>query len=126
MRAVPFLKISVKYISRKSLERPKIVPTARTLRCLGIPNKENIVNESKVESEKYVLILTDTFRIEGYISVFTGVRLTDYMNESKAYVAVTDATVKDLFGHYLFRNEFMNVNSESIQIVSPMAQSEGA
>ncbi len=84
------------------------------------------MNETSVESEQYVQILTDTFRIEGNISIFTGVRLTDYMNESKDFIAVTDATVKDLFGHTLFQNKFMNVNIDSIQIVAPAEHIEGA
>jgi hypothetical protein len=44
-----------------------------------------------------VLIFTHRFEIKGYIGVYQGVRLTDYMNESKAFISVTDAEVKSLF-----------------------------
>lgn len=77
------------------------------------------MNEPAVESEQYVVILTDTFRIEGNLGIFSGVRLTDYMNESKSFIPLTDATVKDLCGRQVMKTAFINVKKETIQLVVP-------
>ena len=40
-----------------------------------------------------VTILTGTYRVKGYIELLPGARLTDYLVESKDFIAVTDAEV---------------------------------
>ena len=49
------------------------------------------MEEPDVETEQDIVILTDTLRIEGTLGIFSGVRLTDYMNESKPFIPITDA-----------------------------------
>ncbi len=77
------------------------------------------MEEPEVENEQHVVILTDTLRIEGLLGIFSGVRLTDYMNESKPFIPITDATVKDLYGRPVMKSAFINVNREAIQLVAP-------
>lgn len=77
------------------------------------------MNDPAVDSEQYIVILTDTFRIEGNLGIFSGVRLTDYMNESKTFIPLTDATVKDLCGRRILKTPLVNVKKESIQLVIP-------
>lgn len=84
------------------------------------------MEETDVEKEQYVVILTDTLRIEGVLGIFSGVRLTDYMNESKPFIPVTNATVKDLYGRPVMKSTFINVKQEAIQLVSPASDVENA
>lgn len=77
------------------------------------------MNDQVVDSEQLVVVLTDTFRIEGNLGIFSGVRLTDYMNESKSFIPITDATVKDLSGRQIMKTALINVKKESIQLVIP-------
>ena len=84
------------------------------------------MEEPDVEKEQYIVILTDTLRIEGILGIFSGVRLTDYMNESKPFIPITDATVKDLFGRPVMKSAFINVKREAIQLVAPSGDVEDA
>ncbi len=65
-----------------------------------------------------VTILTATYRIKGYIELVAGARVTDYMIDSKDFIAVTDAEVRE--GDRLVMNTpFLNVSRHHIQIISP-------
>lgn len=65
-----------------------------------------------------VTILTATYRIKGYIELVAGARVTDYMVDSKDFIAVTDAEVRE--GDRLVMNTpFLNVSRQHIQIISP-------
>lgn len=68
-----------------------------------------------------VLIFTHRFEIKGYMSIYQGVRLTDYMNESKTFISVTDAEVKPLSsdGGAAIKTAFLNVRKDDIEIVVP-------
>ena len=41
-------------------------------------------------SRTRVTILTGTYRIKGYVELLPGARLTDFMIEAKAFIAVID------------------------------------
>jgi hypothetical protein len=65
-----------------------------------------------------VTILTATYRIKGFIDLVPGARVTDYMVDSKDFIAVTDAEVRE--GDRLVMNvPFLNVSRHHIQIICP-------
>lgn len=71
------------------------------------------------EDRKKVTILTGAYRIKGYIHLFPNSRVTDYMNESKDFIAVTGAEVWEVEGRQVLATSFINVNRNQIQIVTP-------
>ena len=68
-----------------------------------------------------VIIFTHHFEIKGYVSLYRGVRLTDYMNESKSFISVTDAEVKhhQHNGATVMKTAFLNVRRDDIEIIVP-------
>jgi hypothetical protein len=73
------------------------------------------MNETKTK----VTILTGTYRVKGYISLLPGARVTDYMVESKDFIAVTNAEVWELGNRHVLNAAFINVSRSHIQIVMP-------
>jgi acyl CoA:acetate/3-ketoacid CoA transferase beta subunit len=74
-------------------------------------------------SEKtQVTILTKHFRLEGDIDLIPGARLTDFMNEAKKFMVVTNATVIDFNGKEILRGQFMNVSVENIIVILPFGK----
>ena len=71
------------------------------------------------ESKTRVTILTSTYRIKGNIDLLQGARVTDYMAEAKAFIAVTDAEVWEIVGRQVFTAPFLNVNRDHIEIIAP-------
>ena len=73
------------------------------------------------QSRTKITILTGTYRIKGYIDLIPGARLTDFIVESKDFVAVTNAEVYEsvLGGRQVLSAPFINVNRNCIQIVTP-------
>ena len=71
------------------------------------------------ESKTRVTILTGTYRIKGAIDLLPGARVTDYMAEAKAFIAVTDAEVWEVVGRQVFTTPFLNVNRDHIEIIAP-------
>jgi hypothetical protein len=73
------------------------------------------------QSKTKVTILTGSYRIKGYIDLIPGARLTDFIVEAKDFVAVTNAEVWEavLGGRQVLTAPFINVNRDSIQIVTP-------
>ncbi len=66
-----------------------------------------------------VTILTGTYRIKGHINLQPGARVTDYMVESKDFIAVTDVEVWEVGGRHVANAPFVNVSRDHIQIVIP-------
>jgi hypothetical protein len=66
-----------------------------------------------------VIILTGHYRIVGHISVLPEARVTDYICESKEFIAVTDAEVWDHDQRKVATTKFMNINREHIEIIMP-------
>ena len=75
-------------------------------------------NDQSVDRQK-VCILTHQYKINGYVNIYPGVRMTDYMNESKAFISVTDAEVVNHHGTVILRAKFMNVRKNDIEIILP-------
>ena len=51
-----------------------------------------------------VVILTRSFRVQGLIALLPGARLTDFLTDSKAFIAVTDADLA-VRGAFVFDEE---------------------
>ncbi|MBI3374226.1 MAG: hypothetical protein HY017_21080 [Betaproteobacteria bacterium] len=73
------------------------------------------------ETKTKVTILTDAYRIKGYIELISGARVTDFLADSKEFIAVTDAEVWELAigGRQILAAPFINVSLDHIQIVTP-------
>jgi hypothetical protein len=71
------------------------------------------------ENKTKVTILTGSYRIKGYIDLLPGARVTDFMQESREFVAVTDAEVFDsAVGRQVLVAPFLNVNRSHIEIIT--------
>ena len=68
-----------------------------------------------------VLMLAGSFRIKGEIELVPGARITDYMVESKPFIAVTDAEVWDLEGRRIMVVPFLNVSRDHVVVIAPDA-----
>lgn len=66
-----------------------------------------------------VIILTGHYRIIGEIALLPGARLTDYVNDSKDFIAVTTAEVKDHESRWIFNTPFLDVNRKHVELISP-------
>ena len=68
-----------------------------------------------------VTILTESYRIKGYIDLIPGARVTDYVNDAKGFIAVTDAEVWELAvgGRQMISAKFLNVSRDHIQVIVP-------
>jgi len=69
--------------------------------------------------KRKVLIFTRQFEIKGDLNIYQGVRLTDYMNESKPFVSVTDVEVKGRSGEMRMTSKFLNVRRDDIEMIVP-------
>lgn len=73
------------------------------------------------ENRTKVTILTTNYRIKGYIDVLPGARVTDFVVESKSFIAVTNAEVFEpqLGGRAVITAPFIDVNRQHIEIITP-------
>ena len=73
------------------------------------------------EEKTKVTILTSTYRVRGYIDLVPGARITDFMKESRDFIAVTDAEVWELTvgGRQVAAAPFISVSREHIEIILP-------
>ena len=73
------------------------------------------------EGKTRVTILTGTYRIKGYIDLLPGARVTDYMQESREFVAVMDAEIheSEVAGRQVMVAPFIDVNRNHIQVIAP-------
>jgi hypothetical protein len=74
-----------------------------------------------VTTRTRVTILTGSYRIKGFIDLIPGARVTDYVNEAKGFIAVTDAEVWELQvgGRQMIAAPFLNVSRDHIQVITP-------
>jgi hypothetical protein len=70
-------------------------------------------------SRTKVVILTRSYRIKGHIHLQPGARVTDFMIDSKDFMALTDVEVWDLGGRLILNAPFVNVSRDHIEIVTP-------
>ena len=71
------------------------------------------------ESRTKVTILTGTYRVNGYIELIRGARLTDFITEAGEFIAVTDAEVVDLSGRLVLNEPFLDVSRSHVEIIIP-------
>jgi hypothetical protein len=71
------------------------------------------------EARTKVIILTRSYRIKGHIHLQPGARITDYMIDSKDFMAMTDVEVWDLDGRLVMTSPFVDVSRDHIEIVTP-------
>lgn len=74
---------------------------------------------SEQEAKTKIVILTRSYRIKGHIHLQPGSRVTDYMIDSKDFMAVTDVEIWDLGGRLVMSAPFVNVSRDHIEIVTP-------
>jgi hypothetical protein len=72
-----------------------------------------------MENRTKVTLLTSTYRINGYIELVPGARVTDYINDAKIFIAITDAEVRGSEGRMVLQVPFLNLSRDQIVIVTP-------
>jgi hypothetical protein len=72
------------------------------------------------ENKTKVMILTGSYRIKGYIDLLPGARVTDFMQESREFVAVMEAEIyeSEVAGRQVMVVPFIDVNRNHIQIIT--------
>jgi hypothetical protein len=73
-----------------------------------------------MDEKMKVLILTENFRITGEVMLMQGSRLTDFLANSKPFIAVTDAEVLDREGRVALFASFLNVHRDHIELIAPI------
>jgi len=68
------------------------------------------------------LIQTATNRIEGNLYLRSGERVSDMLNRSEKFIAVTDVVVYDLEGKELYSCDFLAVNVDLVIWLMPMEE----
>jgi hypothetical protein len=67
-----------------------------------------------------VILLTNTYRLEGEMHVVPGGRLLDEINKERDFIPVTNATVYDISGETpLDTLDFIAVNKSLVVMVAP-------
>ena len=74
---------------------------------------------SEEETKTKVVILTRSYRIKGQIHLQPGARVTDFMIDSKNFMAVTHVEIWDLGGRLVMTAPFVNVSRDHIEIIAP-------
>jgi len=74
-----------------------------------------------MEDRTKVTIFTSTYRVRGFIELVPGARITDFMAESRDFIAVTHAEVWELQpgGRQVASAPFINVSRDHIEIILP-------
>jgi hypothetical protein len=72
-----------------------------------------------IETRTKVTILTSTYRIRGFIDLVPGARVTDYINDARDFIAITDAEVRESEGRIVLQVPFLNLSRDQIVIVTP-------
>jgi hypothetical protein len=65
------------------------------------------------------IIQTLTYRITGKIFIRVGERVSDALNQSDPFLAVTEATIFDNAGELAYKSDFITVNRDHIIWVMP-------
>jgi hypothetical protein len=71
------------------------------------------------EAKTKIVVLLGNYRITGTIDLLPGARVTDFLMESREFIAITEAEVRDLNGRKLFASSFLNVNRDRIELIMP-------
>ncbi len=74
---------------------------------------------TEANAKTKLVILTRSYRIKGHVHLQPGARVTDYMIDSKDFMALTEVEVWDLNGRLVMNAPFVNVSRDHIEIVTP-------
>ena len=66
-----------------------------------------------------VLIMTESYRIDGRIALYPGARLTDFIRSAPEFIAVTGVTVSSKSGEKSFECAFLDVGTHFIELIVP-------
>ena len=66
-----------------------------------------------------VIILTRSYRINGYISLNPNASVTDFMHSATHFIAVANAEVRTLDGKQVMVVPFLDINRDHIEIIAP-------
>ena len=70
------------------------------------------------EQMSSIVFLTGHYKIKGKIGLMPGVRLADYMNETKDFIVVSEAVIVDReSGEEIYTKPLVNVRRRSIEVV---------
>jgi hypothetical protein len=74
-----------------------------------------------MEERTKVTIFTSTYRVRGFIELVPGARISDFMAESRDFIAVTKAEVWELQpgGRQVAAAPFLNVSRDHIELILP-------
>jgi len=73
----------------------------------------------ELENRTKVTFLTSTYRVNGYIELVPGARVTDYINDAKTFIAITESEVRTTDGRLVLQVPFLNLSRDQIVIVTP-------
>lgn len=72
------------------------------------------------EESSPVVLYTSNFVIEGRIALMPGARLTDYMRESREFIAVVDVILRRVSDSEVVKElPFLNVRRDSVELAYP-------
>jgi hypothetical protein len=72
-------------------------------------------------SRTAVVVLTKEHKINGFIDLMPGARLTDYITAVKPFFALTEVVVEDIrSGKIIFRSKFANINRDCVEMIMPV------
>ncbi len=74
-----------------------------------------------MEDRTKVTIFTSSYRVRGFIELMPGARISDFMAESRDFIAVTKAEVWELQpgGRQVAAAPFLNVSRDHIELILP-------
>jgi hypothetical protein len=75
--------------------------------------------EDSIEERTKVIIYTDQYRIMGHIDLLPSARLTDFMLDTRHFIAVTNAKIYSLDGKAILNTAFCDINKNHIIIITP-------
>ncbi len=69
-----------------------------------------------------VILQTDCHIVQGYLHVRPSERIKDELNRAEKFIAVTDATIRDIRGNELYRCNFLTINCDHIHWLIPQEE----
>ncbi len=90
---------------------------------LHYDEKGKFYTEYVAKNSVNAIIQTITNRIEGKVYVREGERLSDELNRSSQFLAITDAKIYDSSGKELYQCPFLTVNTDQIVWLLPEEKS---
>ena len=76
----------------------------------------------KIKKERVpTLIITEHYKIEGYIFSIPGTRIVDELNKGKGFVPISDATIQSIGTDTIIdKVDFLILNRDYIEMIIPL------